>query len=191
MHPSMQVVHIPLNGLTESSVRFLVSVAAEALRRVYVIGILLVFSCANFDWNVRTNRPRQLARMARFQKAHGVVVALEADRREIQTSAAQRGGGGRSLAPQLADGADVNAGAALATLVAGDIEGPGNLAMVAASRKSDGAGHHLLLADADAQAALDAVFLVRLVAHLAHAVLAGQVLDALRLRASSDVQLEQ
>jgi hypothetical protein len=34
MHPSMQVVHIPLNGLIESWVRFLVSVAAEEFRRV-------------------------------------------------------------------------------------------------------------------------------------------------------------
>jgi hypothetical protein len=31
--PSMQVAHIPLKGLMESSVRFLVSVAAEALSR--------------------------------------------------------------------------------------------------------------------------------------------------------------
>jgi hypothetical protein len=34
MHPSTQVVHMPLKGLTESSVRFLVSVAADEFSRV-------------------------------------------------------------------------------------------------------------------------------------------------------------
>jgi hypothetical protein len=33
MQPSTQVVHIPLKGLIESSVRFLVKVAAEAFKR--------------------------------------------------------------------------------------------------------------------------------------------------------------
>jgi hypothetical protein len=41
MQPSMHVAHIPLKGLMESSVRFLVNVAAEAFRREYVIARLL------------------------------------------------------------------------------------------------------------------------------------------------------
>jgi hypothetical protein len=37
----MHVVHIPLKGLMESSVRFFVNVAAEAFRREYVMALLL------------------------------------------------------------------------------------------------------------------------------------------------------
>jgi hypothetical protein len=36
----MHVAHIPLNGLIESSVRFLVSVAADELIRVRLMGVL-------------------------------------------------------------------------------------------------------------------------------------------------------
>jgi hypothetical protein len=46
MQPSTQVVHIPLKGLMESSVRFLVSVAAEEFSREYVIEVLLYLELA-------------------------------------------------------------------------------------------------------------------------------------------------
>jgi hypothetical protein len=46
MQPSTQVTHMPEAGTTESSVRFLVRVAAEAF--TFEMGANIVFSCSSF-----------------------------------------------------------------------------------------------------------------------------------------------
>src|SRR5689334_12957387 len=136
------------------------------------------------DVHVSTDRSAQFAGVARFEETHGVVIALETDGRKIQAAAAQRCAGGACLAAQLAGRADVHARPALAAALVGDVKWARNPAMRTAPGEPDGARHHLLLADAHAQPALDAVLMLDfVVAALADAVLAGQVLDGLRLRA--------
>src|SRR5512133_1113871 len=146
MQPSTQVVHIPLNGLTESSVRFLVSVAAEAFRRVKVMTLLLVFFRRELDVNVATEGPRDFAGMAWFEETHRVVVALEAHRREIQASVAERGRGRGTLAPLLAHGTNVETGATLAAALVRHIERTRDFTADAAAGEPDRARPHLLLA---------------------------------------------
>src|SRR5690242_267637 len=152
--PSTQVVHIPLNGLTESSVRFLVSVAAEAFRRVKVMTLLLVFFRRELDVNVATEGPCDFAGVAWFEETHRVVVALEAHRREIQAPVAERRRGGRALASLLADGTNVETRAALAATLVRHMEGARDCAADAAAGEPDRPGHHLLLAHPYAQPAL-------------------------------------
>src|SRR5690349_17539288 len=133
----------------------------------------------------------QLAGVARLQETHGIVVALETHGGKIEAAVAQQGFSGGTLAAQFAHRAGVEAGAALAALLAGHAERPGNVAAFAPAGKADGAGHHLLGANAHAQAALDAIeFRIpgrsrlavhRFVAALANAIFGGEVLDALRL----------
>src|SRR5690242_3815446 len=118
--------------------------------------------------DVSTKRTRKFAGVTRIQETHGVVVALETDRRKIEAAIAQRGLGRRALAAQLADWADVNASAALAAELACDVERARHFAVQAASGKTDGARHHLLLAHADTQPALDAGLVLALVPALVH-----------------------
>src|SRR3972149_2716934 len=194
MQPSMQVAHIPLNGLIESSVRFLVSVAADALRRVKLIGVLpLARSWYRADSLARVGaeRTRQLAGVARVEEAHRVVVALQAHSREIDTAVAQRGIRRRALAAQLAHGTDVETRAALAAQLAGHVERPGDAPVEAPAGEADGSRHHLLGTHPHAQPPLDAGLVFRLVPALPHAGGRGQVLDPFGLGRGRDVQLEQ
>src|SRR6185369_10292944 len=139
IQPSTQVVHIPLNGLTASSVRFLVSVAAEALRRVKVMAVSplflhyvgKVFRPLHLD--VGAERAANFAGMTRVKETHCVVVTLQAHGRNVQAAVAQRALGLRSLAARFAHRADVQASAALAAELAGLVEGASDAAIQAAA----------------------------------------------------------
>src|SRR5581483_2695994 len=198
IQPSTQVAHIPLNGLTASSVRFLVSVAAEALRRVKVMAVSPLFLHyvgkivrPMLRLDITAEGSADFAGMARFEETHCIVVTLETYGRNIDAAVAQGAFGLWALAARFADRADVKTSAALAAQLAGLIEGPSDAAIQAAAGEANGAGHHLLLAGADAQPALDAGFVLTLVAALAHSHRGGHVLNALRLRADCDVHLDQ
>src|SRR5947209_7017431 len=164
MQPSTQVVHMPLNGLTESSVRFLVNVAAEALRCVKVMAVsplsLQLSKIRWFNWHISAKWSGNFAGVAWIEETHRVVVTLETLRRQVGAAVAQRRLGGRSLAAQFADRADVQARATLAACFAGHVERTRNLSIEPPARETDCAGHHLLFAHADAQPALDAGFVL-------------------------------
>src|SRR5512135_309451 len=96
MQPSTQVAHMPLKGLMESSVRFLVSVAAEALRRVKVMAVspLFVSDMSKFfrprlHRHIFAERSADFAGMARVKETHGIVVTLETHGRNVQAAVAQ------------------------------------------------------------------------------------------------------
>src|SRR5215467_6483549 len=136
MQPSTQVVHIPLNGLMESSVRFLVSVAAEALRRVKVMVVspLFLHDVGKFfrpllHLDVSAERAADFASMAWVKETHCIVVTLETDGRNVGAAVAQRRLGLRSLAARLAHRADVEACAALPAQLAGHVERAGDTAV--------------------------------------------------------------
>src|SRR5690348_13053751 len=154
----------------------------------------------DLDADLMAKWPAQLAGVTWFQKAHGIAVTLETYGRKIKAAVAQQALGGGALATQLANRAGVEAGAALAALLARHTEGTGHIAAFATAGKADGSGHHLLGANPHAQPALDAVgfgipgragLAVHGVAALADAILGGQILDALRLRAGGDIKLQQ
>src|SRR5581483_175738 len=132
-----------------------------------------------------------LAGMARVKKTHCIVVTLETYGRDIEAAVAQSALGLRALAARLAYRADIEARAALAAEFAGLIEGPSDTAIQAAPRKTDRARHHLLLAHAHAKPALDAGFILALVAALAYPHGRSHVLDPLGLRTDRDVHLKQ
>src|SRR5690348_8469482 len=133
MQPSTQVVHIPLNGLTESSVRFLVSVAAEALRRVKVMAVSPLFlqlgKIRLFGPHFGAKWSGNLAGVAGIEETHSVLVTLKTLRSQVGAAVAQSGLGIRTLAAQLANGTDVQASAALAAGFAGHVEGTRDLAV--------------------------------------------------------------
>src|SRR5437868_3016834 len=156
IQPSTQVVHIPLNGLIESSVRFLVSVAAEALRRVKVMAVspLFLHDVGKFFRpllyrNIGTEGAADLAGVAWVKETHCIVVTLEAHGRNIQAAVAQRALGLRALAARFAYRADVETRAALAALLAGHVEGTRYAAVQSAAGEANRSRHHLLFAHAD------------------------------------------
>src|SRR5581483_7996168 len=110
--------------------------------------------------HVRAYWPAQLAGMTRGKEAHRILVTLEANGRKIQAAAAQRAFRLRPGTAQFAHRAGVQAGAALAAQLRSLFERTRHAPLYPASGESDGARHHLLVADAHAQPALDAALTI-------------------------------
>src|SRR5581483_12084741 len=169
MQPSTQVVHIPLNGLIESSVRFLVSVAAEALRCVKVMAVSPLFlqlSKIRFHPDVRAKWAGNFAGVTGIEETHRLVVTLEALRGQVGAAVAKRRLGIRALAPQFTNWTDVQACATLAASFAGHVKRTGDLAIQPSPGEANRSGHHLVLAHAHAKAALNTRFALGFVAAL-------------------------
>jgi len=97
----------------------------------------------------------------------------------------------RAMAAKFHDGADVEASAALAANVRLRPEGAHHFAARTPESETDRSGHHLFGAHPHAFATLDAFFEFRLQALAADAIAAGEILNRLRLRTSSDVEFQQ
>src|SRR5450759_669327 len=150
MHPSTQVAHMPLNGLTLSGVRFFDSVAADLF--TFVIDILVSPPCL-VPGRERVQAYRIETRVAQLARLQG------------------------PRAREFAYRAHVEACAALAARFRRLVEGHRDLALDAAADEPDRATRHLLVADANAQAAQDAAPVLTFEPHLGDPELGGQALQ--------------
>src|SRR5512137_620988 len=107
MQPSTQVTHMPLKGLTDPSVLFLVRVAALLLSFVRLGMMLPPHMPLRFLFlNAGATAPRVV------HPTLEIVVLVQAARRHGQAAVAKGRFRARALAAQLAGGADIHAGAA-------------------------------------------------------------------------------
>src|SRR5665647_3864021 len=144
MQPSTQVTHIPLKGLIDPSVRFLVRVAALLLSFV-IVGMMLP---PRYPSSLGFLFPDAGAAAARVvHPALEIVIMLQAGRFHGQTGVADGRLGVRALAAELTGGADVHAGAAQPADLRTHVERRRDIPLVAPLLEADGPGVHLLGAD--------------------------------------------
>jgi len=173
---------MPEAETTELSVRFFVSVAAEALIRdndicysPFVISILFYFTCH-----------------AGVHVTHRVVkhLFLDAGWTDILATAADGLFWGDVSASKLTGGTDIDASPALTADFRVLVKGRSKASLFPPASKTDGLRRHLLLAHPHTTSAEDTIFMFLSEALLVDGMGGGQILDRFGLRAGGEKQFQ-
>jgi len=164
---------MPEFGETEPSVRFFVKVAADEFILDRVMDIKLP--------PLPTSIILDFTRYTGFHVTHHIIKLFFINTGRGQVCAAPAYGFIRLVvgASESTGRADIDAPAAQTADLRFGIKGCVNAPFFASSVETDGLGHHLFLAHADAQSAEDTILMFLAEPHLPYLVCRGQVLDNL------------